>query len=92
MFLSLEDKGRVASILKNWPERRVKLVCLTDGHAVGMLGDLGVQVGEWRRWVGGCCAEGLRAGDVLRMLCPGGARQGCEIGNAVEQVRGFYAR
>lgn len=43
MFLSLEDKGRVASLLKNWPERRVKVVCLTDGHRVGTLGDLGVQ-------------------------------------------------
>lgn len=43
MFLSLEDKGRVASMLKNWPERRVKMICLTDGHRVGTLGDLGVQ-------------------------------------------------
>jgi malate dehydrogenase (oxaloacetate-decarboxylating)(NADP+) len=44
MYLGLEDKGSVFSILKNWPERRVKAICLTDGQRVGNLGDLGVQV------------------------------------------------
>ena len=46
MYLSLEDKGSVFSILKNWPERRVKAICLTDGSRVGTLWDLGVQVGR----------------------------------------------
>ena len=47
MYLGLEDKGNVFGILKNWPERRIKAVCLTDGQRVGSLGDLGVQVGRW---------------------------------------------
>ena len=43
LYLSLQDKGHVFSMLKNWPERRVKVICLTDGENVGTFGDLGVQ-------------------------------------------------
>lgn len=57
MYLGLEDKGSVFSILKNWPERRVKAICLTDGQRVGNLGDLGVQV-----WMGGWLCLEQRSG------------------------------
>ena len=43
LYLSLEDRGHVGTIIKNWPERRIKAICLTDGEVVGTLGDLGVQ-------------------------------------------------
>jgi malate dehydrogenase (oxaloacetate-decarboxylating)(NADP+) len=43
LFLSLADKGHIATIIKNWPERRVKAISLTDGESLGTLGDVGVQ-------------------------------------------------
>ncbi|WIA32021.1 hypothetical protein OEZ86_002874 [Tetradesmus obliquus] len=43
LFVTLEDRGRVFRILKNWPERNVRVITVTDGERVGPLGDLGVQ-------------------------------------------------
>eukprot|EP00775_Hariotina_reticulata_P006129 gene6129-6368_t len=43
LFVTLEDRGRVFRILKNWPERNVRVIAVTDGERVGPLGDLGVQ-------------------------------------------------
>ncbi|XP_010925546.1 NADP-dependent malic enzyme isoform X2 [Elaeis guineensis] len=43
LFISLKERGKILEVLRNWPERSIQVIVVTDGERILGLGDLGCQ-------------------------------------------------